>query len=91
MTAPFFLMAFSSFCLFIDLNIHLCVNIIKFFELLGHLTMQAVKSQNTENGWWNYYTREAIRTHCKKANDFREAGNPTPMKIINPYACVMWQ
>lgn len=27
-------------------------------------------------------TREAIRTHCKKANDFREAGNPTPKKII---------
>lgn len=27
-------------------------------------------------------TRDAIRTHCKKANDFREAGNPTPKKII---------
>ena len=27
-------------------------------------------------------TRDAIRTHCKKANDFKEAGNPTPKKII---------
>lgn len=27
-------------------------------------------------------SREAIRTHCKKANDFREERNPTPMKII---------